>query len=640
MTYTIDRMKDIFAAADDIIAERPQLLEKKTDDIFNILDDGTGNMTVTRWAVMTRALMRGLTSYAIDDIISFLADISDNSLICEFTGYVLQNEKDIDMLDLLMTAYAEGRAEKVLPFVIPCVSSENECHAVEYITMVRLLNDIKNVGDRSRLVCEYAALIEKHCQEDVILSGYTEEYCSNTEMQQLVWQLGCALYKNRHDDAIKWTDMYVYSDDRSRQLMGADFIYRGLMYNTEYFEHNFQYIDDIVVKDEEMWEKLIPAYTQYLLYDKAQCRPEIRSCVNIRIVSLKAAGTAKRLICLEQLNYRAESSAECMEIMRNLIFDRTLDPATDAGYAEDEEKRLLNCADYYMSELAQEAAVTAGNCVYDLYAGCRYTAPYEFIRNIPRTRHGLADKQKEFVAVWYERFMYGTDTDFLLSADLFTHLVRIDSLVEYISDVRPDKQTISSLMQGLVLYAVDVHKGIIRLAIKLAEYIADTDYWTKFCIDNIYCDYPDTLTGEAQKQLVNDNVYIAELADRITAYDKEYREKVNICSNDGDFAADNERQRAYWIAWRERQSEWNKESQKQSFAFAMFPGRSMKYGRRIGYIQSMGNDITYHVSSYAELNYSSELPRRYIEIPVEYMYMREDYMRHRRARGTDNEAYS
>ena len=99
MTYTIDRMKDIFAAADDIIAERPQLLEKKTDDIFNILDDGTGNMTVTRWAVMTRALMRGLTSYAIDDIISFLADISDNSLICEFTGYVLQNEKDIDMLD-------------------------------------------------------------------------------------------------------------------------------------------------------------------------------------------------------------------------------------------------------------------------------------------------------------------------------------------------------------------------------------------------------------------------------------------------------------------------------------------------------------------------------------------------------------
>ena len=245
MTYTIDRMKDIFAAADDIIAERPQLLEKKTDDIFNILDDGTGNMTVTRWAVMTRALMRGLTSYAIDDIISFLADISDNSLICEFTGYVLQNEKDIDMLDLLMTAYAGGRAEKVLPFVIPCVSSGNECHAAEYITMVRLLNDIKNVGDRSRLVCEYAALIEKHCQEDVILSGYTEEYCSNTEMQQLVWQLGCALYKNRHDDAIKWTDMYVYSDDRSRQLMGADFIYRGLMYNTEYFEHNFQYIDDL-----------------------------------------------------------------------------------------------------------------------------------------------------------------------------------------------------------------------------------------------------------------------------------------------------------------------------------------------------------------------------------------------------------
>ena len=231
----VDRMKDIFAAADDIIAERPQLLEKKTDDIFNILDDGTGNMTVTRWAVMTRALMRGLTSYAIDDIISFLADISDNSLICEFTGYVLQNEKDIDMLDLLMTAYAGGRAEKVLPFVIPCVSSGNECHAAEYITMVRLLNDIKNVGDRSRLVCEYAALIEKHCQEDVILSGYTEEYCSNTEMQQLVWQLGCALYKNRHDDAIKWTDMYVYSDDRSRQLMGADFIYRGLMYNTEYF---------------------------------------------------------------------------------------------------------------------------------------------------------------------------------------------------------------------------------------------------------------------------------------------------------------------------------------------------------------------------------------------------------------------
>ncbi len=35
------------------------------------------------------------------------------------------------MLDLLMTAYAGGRADKVLPFVIPCASSENECHAAD-----------------------------------------------------------------------------------------------------------------------------------------------------------------------------------------------------------------------------------------------------------------------------------------------------------------------------------------------------------------------------------------------------------------------------------------------------------------------------------------------------------------------------
>lgn len=45
--------------------------------------------------------------------------------------YTIDRMKDIDMLDLLMTAYAGGRAEKVLPFVIPCVSSENECHAAD-----------------------------------------------------------------------------------------------------------------------------------------------------------------------------------------------------------------------------------------------------------------------------------------------------------------------------------------------------------------------------------------------------------------------------------------------------------------------------------------------------------------------------
>ena len=57
-----------------------------------------------------------------------LSDISDGGPLCEYIGFVLQQEKDIDLLDLLLKAHKKGRVNEIIPFIIEVLPFEDDCH--------------------------------------------------------------------------------------------------------------------------------------------------------------------------------------------------------------------------------------------------------------------------------------------------------------------------------------------------------------------------------------------------------------------------------------------------------------------------------------------------------------------------------
>lgn len=71
MIHNLSEVVEMFNMADSLISENSALLSMSTDQIFDELDDGTDKMRHIRWGVMTRAKIRELKSFEIQDIIDF-----------------------------------------------------------------------------------------------------------------------------------------------------------------------------------------------------------------------------------------------------------------------------------------------------------------------------------------------------------------------------------------------------------------------------------------------------------------------------------------------------------------------------------------------------------------------------------------
>ncbi len=93
----IQKTKELLKKADLFIANHPEVLNMSADDIFHKLDDGTEEMKCLRWGIMTRVSMLKLNG-DICDIVDSLSDISEGSLLCEYIGTVLQQEKGISLI--------------------------------------------------------------------------------------------------------------------------------------------------------------------------------------------------------------------------------------------------------------------------------------------------------------------------------------------------------------------------------------------------------------------------------------------------------------------------------------------------------------------------------------------------------------
>ena len=58
---------------------------------------------------MVRANMKNLTDFSYSGIIEYLPDTGDNSLMAEYTGYVLQTQYGIRMVRLLIEGHSRHR---------------------------------------------------------------------------------------------------------------------------------------------------------------------------------------------------------------------------------------------------------------------------------------------------------------------------------------------------------------------------------------------------------------------------------------------------------------------------------------------------------------------------------------------------
>ncbi|MCM1283507.1 MAG: hypothetical protein NC180_06465 [Muribaculaceae bacterium] len=618
--YNLSEIVEMFNTADGLIAENPTLLSMSTDQIFDDLDDGTDKMRHIRWGVMTRAKMRELKSFDIQDIIIFLLTIEDHNLLAEYIGFILQREHDISLLELLLEAYQQGVQKQILPFVKECIEYEKDCFIEQIDNILELIKNIGEESDRNLFLNGYAYLVVSKKEETLFLEKYISDYSES--LRDLVVRIGAELYNKRRENAEKWLDIFLNEKSEHCRVMGIEFLYKSIFLECIFFEKYFEFLENDLCKNEILWEALIPVYAHYLV---SESNVLYREDVKKRLCSIKDNDLSKKRKLIQSIGYYIRKYEDYIEL---------IDQITSVSFEKDNQ--ILRQLDYYLEYKFEINADIAIKKLYDIYNVNAFKFNEPFLSLLPQTCSLMKQQMKKLIFFWCNKFLYGTIREFSLSLDIFSCVIKLEDMVYLFGVEEKNKEELMNILEGILLFTFN-EKRMVDLVFEVSASIKDKDFFFEYCRDNVYANYSGALLEKAQNYVESKNEYQSDLAHRLIEYHKSYIKKIQLGYEDKDFMPSTERQRVYQEVRLEQNRKINERAEEGSVFAHIFPVRKMKYGKRFAFVQIIKKgEYCYKVSEYAHHTMQVELPRSFINDPVRHTYLKSEYLRKR----GNNEAYS
>lgn len=620
MIHDLENVKKMFKDADEIIRKRPELLSMNVDYIFDELDDGTQEMIHNRWGVMTRVKMKEIKCFDNKGIIDFLASVEERNLLCEYIGYILQNEYQISLLSILLDAYTMGVHGEILPFVKWCLEYEEQCY-IEKIDDILGIIDTINDNDKFSFIQGYAVLVLNNQKEEIVLKKFLDSYSDSLE--QLVLELGNILYPKYSTEAEKWLDIYINEEAKYCKKIGIHFLCRSLLYDCDSFEEHFLFLEENLCSDQELWEQLIIAYVRYMLYkEKGQYINESKK----RLLVVRNGSLNEKRICIREIiHYRVKQLEEYIEIIESII-----------SVSFDRDNQILKDLDYYFNYIFSIDSAKCFRMLYQVYEINEYSNGKKFLSCLSKTCRTMKDNQDIFINMWWDKFMYGSKLEFLLSVEIFSKVIALDKINYLLENITTSKEDLICLLEGIYLFAID-EKKIVNLAFIISSHIKDRNYFTKYCIDNIFSNYSSALLDAAKEYKNNDDGYKSNLATDIIEYYDLCKEKIQKGYEDKDFMPPTNRRIIYQKAMIEHNKKIQKQAEEHSILAQFFPTRKMKYGSRLAFIQTQKKGkLHYSVSEYAKQSVSMELPKVFLNDPIKHIYMKMEYLKKRGTNETNS----
>ena len=619
MIYELDKVIEMFRTADRMISEDSTLLSMSTDQIFYKLDDGSDEMRHIRWGVMTRAKMKELKSFEIQNIISFLCMIEERNLLTEYIGFILQSEHNINLLELLLTAYQQGLHNMILPFVKDCIEYESNCCIGQIDNILELIQSISDDSDKYSFVDRYASLIVNKKEEEPILEKYISNYTE--ALEYLVIRIGDKLYNKRRGSAEKWLDIFLNKELGHCKQIGVGFLHRSTYLDYKLFEKYFEFLELHFCNDEKLWELLIPIYARYLLNTNSNL---FKVRVKRRLYSI-IEDTNKKRIFIQSIGYWVQKSQDCIEIVDQLV-----------SVSFEKDSQLLQGLDYYLKYKFENNVEETIKILYDIYNINNYKLYERFLTILPQTCSSLKTQMNDLIILWGNRVLYGTISEFSLSLDIFMNAIKLENMKCLFAQEKLNRIELINILEDILLFTFD-GKRIVDLVFSIAEYVKDKDFFFKYCLDKIYVNYGGKLIENAPDYVKSKNEYQSDLAYRLIEYHESFEKRITLGYEDKDFIPLIEHQRIIQEIRLEQNKRINAQAEKNSFFASFFPSRKMKYGKRIAFVQKIGDGgLRYNVSEYENHTIQKEIPCSFINNPAEYKALKIAYLKKR----GKNEAYS
>lgn len=600
----------VFQWADEYTKKHPDILNKSTNDIFEELDDGTNEMHHLRWGVMVRARMKNMVNFSYPGIIEYLSDTEDSSLMSEYIGYALQTQYGINMVQLLIEGNDKGK--DMFPYTSANILYDEE---FDINSVKSILNVFENNKENNLLDCtirNYAGLIIKNNKEDYIINDYilapTEIY------NKLILQISRNLICERIDKADNMLSLLFSQDNPWCNFSALDLL-ELLSYGKTDFTDNYMENAICLMKNDKNQLRLIRTFLNYL-----ECGESNKNYHNIYKYLkeiIKDSIEGKRIF-LNHIEYKKELDGGTESLLQLIL---------DTSFQKDE--KILRSLDCYFSKKARINANKVLRQLEKVYIINKYQLDNIFLNNLSSTCSKLKSEQTAICKICFDRILTGNIQRFSWGVELFESLVEISGIENYLQNNMYNDEQLITILQGILYFSVSAEKICEFLFLTIPYFETTEIVWSLICND-FYPNYTGNLMEMAKKYKESLNKKQTEIALRLLQMNKEHLNKVKTSYENKDLRPSAQREYEYGRFRMEQNKRMNKESKQQSFLSRLFPDKFMKYGKRIGFVQyGPKGKMTYHVSEYAKIEVSRELPKAFLNNPHELDQKRKKYLKDR-----------
>ena len=604
MYKDLDEIKEMFQKADVIIQKNPRYLTMSPDDIFFEMKET--EYEHIRWGIMVRAKMHELHDYSFESIISFLSGIKDNNLLNEYIGYVLQQEKHIDLIELLIFAFHQGTIDSIIYTIISFIKFEKNSHIDDLATIERIIEDL-SISYKFRLFEAIAIIIVNNNEEDILFDRMLA--CYTVECGTLVCETGKRIQNSKKEKYDNWRNTCLNHASTPVVKIGIQLLEWDISF-TEVFNQNFPVFED-KWNDEQLWDVLIPVYIKYLLKEA-----QYNEIVEYKLLSMITSGNQQCRIVFAQYIYLGLKNIPMIKRITNSFLPCISEEDDIWSTIDYPLSKIYEDEPYKLFQMLAESFIANSQSVSDNYWDDKQSIVLFFSHH-----------ESDIIHDWWNYF-HGNAMEFLFSISCLHEFISCSAIISFIRENHYSDSIIKDLLKGCSLFLTDERKTI-QLLFESMELINDYETFLPFCLNYMYEIYPGTLVEYANKYTEDSCQKRKELAIKVIDHDNNICAKINNGLQVIDILPSVARQHTYREFKIQENNLINNKAREESVFLSLVTDKKIKYGRKFAMIQTANNKASLKVLPFSHHTVSKELPKKYIYEPLEYIRLKNEYLKSR-----------
>ena len=608
--------------AKKILEAQPELYELSRSEIFQRLDDGNQEMLYIRWVVLSYIFVATIEDFSYENLVLELSKLECGTLEHEYIGFVLQNEKDVSLSELLLYADELNLYVAIAPFLVNNIIYENESIIKIIDRLASIFNKHKQERDTYRLLRNYSELIVINNAEMMVLNHFLQE---EEKYYDLLNNIGLELSKKDYKKANEIRLSIKEKNTKIANLLSIAFLHRSIWDDINVFQLEYPEYAKLAEEDEDYWTELIPVYIEFFLKSENSGVNKNTRIEVIKKLSGIANGTIKeKSIFISQMGFARDLPDDIDKILMKLCKENFEKDITILSSLDNILYYRVRGGQYkdLLDILLQIFTVNGFESDYRIFFDC-----------LNRICSELCEHQQEISEFTIKNVADGSVSEFFFSIGLLDRIINVKQVNENVHKSTFSEAQLTAVLKGAVCFCFDQEK-ICHLAFQLIRLSEEnmpslTEVYKEF----IFANYPGTAKKVAEEYENEESLNVVTLVKLTYSLYIDLSQKSELAYEVPDLKPSGERMRAYRKAQAEQMKRINQQADKKSVLLNIFPKRIMKYGTKNGYIQTNANDEwAYMENRYAEIKYEIEQPRLFISDPLLLSKMRIDCIKERKGR--------